>query len=154
MHGILKHLKKYVCQNWNHMWLIFSVNIKLSVNKTHIYQCLYKYNNFGKIDTCFKTYIYIPYFISVWSNTVIWARAWQKQQTAPSEDLSASPCLSAVWSAISLRWALSESLRTQCIMMTVKTDQTGPMPRLIRVLACHTGHFVGFIMLRLNYVSS
>ena len=31
------------------------------------------------------------------------------------------------------------------------SDQTGQMPRLIRVFAGRTGHFVGFIMLQLLY---
>ena len=34
-------------------------------------------------------------------------------------------------------------------MQTVKTDQTRQMPSLIGVLAGCTGHFVGFVMLRL-----
>ena len=32
-------------------------------------------------------------------------------------------------------------------MRTVKTDQTGRMPRLIRVFAGRTCHFVGFVKL-------
>ena len=32
-------------------------------------------------------------------------------------------------------------------MWAAKTDQTGWMPRLIRVFAGHTRHFVGFVML-------
>ena len=31
-------------------------------------------------------------------------------------------------------------------MQTAKTDQTGRMPRVIRVFAGHTGHFVGFVV--------
>ena len=31
------------------------------------------------------------------------------------------------------------------------SDQTGQMPRLIRVFAGHTGHFVGFVKRRLKY---
>ena len=38
-------------------------------------------------------------------------------------------------------------------MRTAKTDQTGRMPRLIRVFAGRTCQFVGFVMRRLNYVS-
>ena len=34
---------------------------------------------------------------------------------------------------------------------TTKTDQTGWMPRLIRVFAGRTGHFDGFVMLWLIY---
>ena len=33
------------------------------------------------------------------------------------------------------------------------SDQTGWMPRLIRVLAGHTGHFVGFVVWRLIFFS-
>ena len=36
-------------------------------------------------------------------------------------------------------------------MRTVKTDQSGRMPRLIRVFAGHTCHFVGFVMRWLIY---
>ena len=36
-------------------------------------------------------------------------------------------------------------------MRTVKTDQTGWMPRLIKVFAWSTHRFVGFVMRRLNY---
>ena len=35
-------------------------------------------------------------------------------------------------------------------MRTVKTDQADRMPRLIGVIAGCTGHFVGFVMRRLN----
>ena len=34
---------------------------------------------------------------------------------------------------------------------TAKTDQTVQMHRLISVFAWHTGHFVGFVVLRLKY---
>ena len=34
-------------------------------------------------------------------------------------------------------------------MRTVKTDQTGQTPRLIRIFAGHTCHFVGYVMMRL-----
>ena len=52
---------------------------------------------------------------------------------------------------ISLRCVLYGQPRTQCFLMrTVKTDQNGWMPRLIWVFAGHTGHFVGFVMLRLK----
>ena len=36
-------------------------------------------------------------------------------------------------------------------MWTVKTDQTGRMPRLIGIFAGHTGNFVCFAMLRHIY---
>ena len=39
-------------------------------------------------------------------------------------------------------------------MRTVKTDQPGQMPWLIWVFARHTGHFVGFVMLLLNWTAS
>ena len=37
-------------------------------------------------------------------------------------------------------------------MRTVKTDQTGQMPRLIRDFAARTSHFDGFVMRRLKCV--
>ena len=37
-------------------------------------------------------------------------------------------------------------------MRTAKTDPTGQMPRLICVFAGRTGHFVGFVVLRLNLI--
>ena len=40
-------------------------------------------------------------------------------------------------------------LKEGCIERTAKTDQTGRMRRLIGVFTGHTGHFVGFVMLRL-----
>ena len=50
-------------------------------------------------------------------------------------------------SLIHLRWWQ----RTQGFFIrTAKTDQTGRMPRLIRVFAGRTGHFVGFVMLSLK----
>ena len=56
---------------------------------------------------------------------------------------------------ISPRYALCRLLRTQAFFMrTVKTlDQTGRMPRLIRVFAGRTGHFVGFVVLRLIFTT-
>ena len=32
-------------------------------------------------------------------------------------------------------------------MLTLKTDQTGHITKLIHVFAGHTGHFVGFVVL-------
>ena len=40
------------------------------------------------------------------------------------------------------------------LMWTAKTDQTGQMPRLIRVFVGHKGHFVGFVMRWLIYIST
>ena len=37
-------------------------------------------------------------------------------------------------------------------MQTAKTDQTGQIPRLIQIFSRRTGHFVGFVMMRLSYV--
>ena len=39
-------------------------------------------------------------------------------------------------------------------MQTAKTDQTGWMPRLIRVFAWRTYHFVGFVMLWLSFIKA
>ena len=61
--------------------------------------------------------------------------------------------LGSAWvDLIGLRCALIGYLRSQCFFKrTAKTDQTGWMPRLIWVFAGCTGHFVGFVMLRLKY---
>ena len=50
-----------------------------------------------------------------------------------------------VWSvfAVPHEETLGPKLPTEC---PVKTDQTGRMPRLIRVFAGHTVHFVGFVV--------
>ena len=57
--------------------------------------------------------------------------------------------LASAQSDQSLRYALNGELRTQAFFMqTVKTDQTGLMPRPISLRWAHT-HFVGFVMLRL-----
>ena len=54
----------------------------------------------------------------------------------------------------SLHYALNGQKRTQGVFMqTAKTDQTVWMPRLIRVFAGRTGHFVGFAMLWLIFIS-
>ena len=45
-------------------------------------------------------------------------------------------------------------LAQYCFMLTVKTDQTGRMPRLIRVFAGCTCHFVGFVLRWLKYSHS
>ena len=37
---------------------------------------------------------------------------------------------------------------------TEGSDQTGWMPRLIRVFAGHTGHFVGFVMRQLHHAKT
>ena len=39
-------------------------------------------------------------------------------------------------------------------MQTAKTDQTGQMPRLVRVFVGRTGHFVGFVMRQLKWFLS
>ena len=48
------------------------------------------------------------------------------------------------WSAFVVRY--SQRL-IYVIMLTTKTDQSGQMPRPIRVLAGRTGHFVGFVII-------
>ena len=77
------------------------------------------------------------------------ALAWQNQQN----DVCAqwrlrSAC--AVWSESSLcaQWVAKDPrvLRAD----SEDSEQTGRMPRLIWVFAGRTGHFVGFVMLRLN----
>ena len=79
-----------------------------------------------------------------------WAASWQNQQNgcAPSEDWDQPghpPSL------ISLRCPHEEALGAWlAIERTAKTDQTGRMPRLIRVFAGRTYQFVGFVMRRLN----
>ena len=72
-----------------------------------------------------------------------------KMTFAPSED---SDQLGHPSSLISLCCPHEETLDPQLpIERTAKTDQTGGMPRLIGVLAGHTCHFVGFVVLWLNY---
>ena len=59
-----------------------------------------------------------------------------------------APCLHPVWLESSLSaWRSFGSLATY--MRTAKTDQSGRMPRLIWGFAGRTGHFVGFVVLRL-----
>ena len=54
-------------------------------------------------------------------------------------------------SLISLHCALNGQLRTKdFFMQRAKTDQNRRMPRLIFVFAWRTGHFIGFVMLRLT----
>ena len=54
-----------------------------------------------------------------------------------------------VWSESSLfTWWHVRSLATHWVH-SKDCDQTGRMPRLIRIFAGRTGHFVGFVMLRL-----
>ena len=74
--------------------------------------------------------------------------------TKPTKWLCAKRGLKSAWafaqSDQSLRCALNGYLRTQAFFMrTAKTDQTGRMPRLIRVFAGRTCHFVGFVVRRL-----
>ena len=70
-----------------------------------------------------------------------------KMTCGPREDPSAW----ASASLISLQCALNGYVWTQDFFMpTAKTDKTGRMPRLIGVLAGRTGHFVGFVVLRLK----
>ena len=55
-----------------------------------------------------------------------------------------------IWSESKLSaWRKLGSLDTYWVD-SEDSDQTGQMPRLIRVLAGCTGHFVGFVMRRLN----
>ena len=65
---------------------------------------------------------------------------------APSEDSDQPE------SDQSLRYPLEEALGPCLpIKCTGKTVQTGQMPRLICVLAGHTGHIVGFVSWQLKY---
>ena len=69
-------------------------------------------------------------------------------------DLCTQPRLRSAWTSTqsdqSLRCPHEETMGTWLSLEhTAKTDQTGWMPRLIRVFAGHTGHFVGFVMRRL-----
>ena len=67
-----------------------------------------------------------------------------KMICAPSEDSDQSGHLP------SLRYPSEEELDPY-LLKKQKTDQTGQMHRLIWVFAGHTDHFVGFVMLWLNY---
>ena len=81
--------------------------------------------------------------ITVLSLINIWATAYQNQQMtcAPNED-SDQP---GQESSLFTWWKVG-------IKRSGKTDQTGQMPRLIWVFTGRTDHFVGFVLLQLNYV--
>ena len=57
-----------------------------------------------------------------------------------------------VWSESSLctQWVAKEPSFLQAEIKDF--DQTGRMPRLIRVFAGRKGHFVGFVTMRLGYI--
>ena len=58
-----------------------------------------------------------------------------------------------VWSVSSL-WALKVTKDPNFLQADSKdNDQTGQTPRLIWVFAWHTGHLVGFVMLRLIFLT-
>ena len=74
--------------------------------------------------------------------------------TKPQNHLCAQRSLRSAWASAwsdqSLRCSHEETLGPQLpIERTAKTDQTGWVPRLIRVFAGRTDHFVGFVMRRL-----
>ena len=75
--------------------------------------------------------------------------------TKPTKWLCAQRRLKSGWASAqsnqSLRCPHEESLGPLLYFKrTAKTDQTGRMPRLIRVFAGRTCHFVGFVMRRLT----
>ena len=81
---------------------------------------------------------------------IIWATAWQNQQNyfCTQQRLRSAWHLQ-VWSVswLCAQWIAKDPsfLHTD----SENSDQTGWMPRLIRVFARHTRHFVGFVMLQL-----
>ena len=86
---------------------------------------------------------------------LIWATAWQNQQNNLSPvktQINLGIC--PVWSESSLcAWRSLGFLATQWVD-SEDSDQTGWMPRLIWVYAGRTGHFVGFVELRLISLDS
>ena len=95
------------------------------------------------------------YPCSKWGKAYKWATAWQSQQNC----LCAQQRLGSAWAWPSLirvsTMHFMGSWRTQGFFrQTLKTDQTGRMPRLIWVLADWTGHLVGFVMQRLTLLVS
>ena len=75
-----------------------------------------------------------------------WTSARQNQQ----DDLCIqwrliSPAICPVWSVFAMHPVGSQGPKR-----TAKTDQTGRVPRMLWVFAGHTGHFAGFVVLRLN----
>ena len=76
------------------------------------------------------------------------ATTWRNQQN----DLCAQQRLRSAWASAQSDQSLRCALWTQAFFMqTAKTDQTGQMPRLIRVFTGRTSYFVGFVMRRLIY---
>ena len=78
-------------------------------------------------------------FNDIYKSHKIWAASWQNQQ---------NDCASAQ-SDLSLPWAKDLSFLHAD---SEDSDQTERMPRLIWVFTGRTCHFVGFVMMRLNYV--
>ena len=62
---------------------------------------------------------------------------------APSEDLKSA--WASAWSTLCAHWVAKGPM-----FLHAAQDETGWMPRLIRVFAGRTGHFVDFVVLRLK----
>ena len=105
-------------------------------------------------------------FGSFWVGSLIFAREVTLQianletynwaQQTQQNDLCAQQRFRSAWayaqSEQSLHYTCYEQLKTQPIFMwTVKTDLTEQKPSEVRVFAGCTDHFVGFVMLWLNY---
>ena len=88
-----------------------------------------------------------------WYLMIIWAAAQNQQNVMWAQRRFRSAWASAQYDQ-SLHCALNRWLRVQCFFIrTAKTDQTGQMPRLIRVFARHTYrpyHLVGLVVLPLK----
>ena len=79
-----------------------------------------------------------------------WAIAHQNQQNGMwAQRTQISQGIRPVWSESLLFKRKLRSLATH-YTHSEDSEQTGWMPRLIRVFAGHTGHFVGFVVLRLK----
>ena len=79
----------------------------------------------------------------------IWARAWQNQQDLRSTKTQISLAIRTVWSESSLCAQLVATDPTLLHADNEDSDQNRWMPRLIRVFAGRTDHFVGFVVLQL-----
>ena len=79
------------------------------------------------------------------SENIGWAASWQNQQNGMCAQRRPKSAWASTQSDQSLRCVHEESFGPYLpIKHTVKTDQTGQMPRLIWGFAGRTCHFVGF----------
>ena len=84
-----------------------------------------------------------------------WAAAWQNlHKDMCTQRRQNSLGIRPVWSESSLCGLWVAKDRRYLHADSEGSDQTGRMPRLIRVLAGRTCHFVGFVMMRIKWLFS